>query len=62
MAASVARGWCCLAIIGRMARVLISRPIQANSQWWLVMVIIVPVAMVQMRIVHVVGLISIGGG
>lgn len=30
--ASTARGWWCWAIRGRIARVLISRPIQANSQ------------------------------
>lgn len=33
VAASVARGWCCFEIIGIMARVFISRPIQAIIQW-----------------------------
>lgn len=32
VAASIARGWCCWAIRGMMASVLISRPIQASSQ------------------------------
>lgn len=40
--ASTARGWWCWAISGIMARVLISRPIQAISQWELVAVIVVP--------------------
>lgn len=40
--ASTARGWWCWAIRGIMARVLISRPIQARSQWELANVIVVP--------------------
>lgn len=40
--ASTPRGWWCCAISGRMARVLISRPIQANSQCELANVIVVP--------------------
>lgn len=40
--ASTARGWWCCAINGRMARVFISRPIQARSQWELVSVMVVP--------------------
>ena len=40
--ASIARGWWCWAIRGMMARVLISRPIQASSQCELVAVIVVP--------------------
>ena len=32
VAASVARGWCCLASIGMMARVFSSNPIQARNQ------------------------------
>lgn len=40
--ASTARGWWCWARRGRIARVLISRPIQASSQWELVNVIVVP--------------------
>lgn len=40
--ASTARGWWCWVIIGMMARVLSSRPIQATSQCELVAVIRVP--------------------
>jgi len=40
--ASTARGWWCWAIRGIMARVLISRPIHARSQWELENVIVVP--------------------
>lgn len=40
--ASIARGWCCCAIIGIMARVLISRPIHASSQCELAKVRTVP--------------------
>lgn len=40
--ASIARGWCCWAIRGIMARVLISRPIHAINQCALVVVIVVP--------------------
>jgi len=42
VAASTARGWWCCAIRGIIARVLISRPIQARSQWELANVIVVP--------------------
>ena len=40
--ASTARGWWCWAMRGRMARVLISRPIQARSQCELANVRVVP--------------------
>ena len=40
--ASIARGWWCSAIKGMMARVLISRPIQASRQCELFVVIVVP--------------------
>lgn len=40
--ASMARGWCWRAIRGMMARVLISRPIHARSQWELAKVRVVP--------------------
>lgn len=59
-AASVARGWCCLAIRGMMARVFSSSPIQARSQWVLDRVMIVPIATLD-RISDVMkGFISIG--
>ena len=40
--ASTARGWWCWVINGMMARVLISRPIQAKSQCELANVTVVP--------------------
>ena len=40
--ASTPRGWWCCAINGRMARVLISRPIHASSQCELANVSVVP--------------------
>lgn len=40
--ASTARGWWCCAISGKIASVLISRPIQANNQWELMNVRAVP--------------------
>lgn len=40
--ASTARGWCCWAIKGTIARVLISSPIQASSQCELAKVKVVP--------------------
>lgn len=40
--ASTARGWWCWAIRGRIANVLISRPIQAKSQCELMNVNVVP--------------------
>lgn len=42
MAASTARGWWLEAKRGIIARVLISKPIQASNQWWLDNVIRVP--------------------
>lgn len=43
-----------------MARVLISRPIQARSQWELINVIVVPKPMLSRRRVKTYGLISKG--
>lgn len=60
--ASAARGWCGFMIIGRMLRVFNSRPIQASSQWWLAMVIMVLVERLVMRRDQMRGLISIGRG
>lgn len=40
--ASTARGWCWRVIRGMIARVLISRPIHARSQWELAKVMVVP--------------------
>lgn len=60
VAASMARGWGILVINGIMARVLISRPIQARSQWKLDSVIVVPMARLNRKIVRARGLISKG--
>lgn len=58
--ASVARGWWIFEMTGRMARVLSSSPIHASSQWWLDMVMIVPMARLIIRMVRMVGLIGKG--
>ncbi|MGL5702157.1 MAG: hypothetical protein ACRCW5_03285 [Cetobacterium sp.] len=49
--ASTARGWCCCAIKGRIAMVLISNPIQASSQWELAKVKVVPRPKLERRII-----------
>lgn len=51
--ASIARGWWCCAIRGMMARVLISRPIQASSQWELMNVSVVPRPKLNSRVVKI---------
>lgn len=61
VAASIARGWGVLVISGIMARVLISRPIQARIQWKLDSVKMVPRARLEMIIDRAYGLISKGG-
>lgn len=61
VAASTARGWWFWVIRGRMARVLISRPIQANSQWELANVIVVPRPRVNKSRAKMQGFISKGG-
>lgn len=48
--ASTARGWWCCAIRGIIARVLISSPIQASSQWELAKVKVVPKPRLDSRI------------
>lgn len=58
--ASTARGWWCWAIRGIMARVFISRPIQARSQCELVSVIEVPRPRPSSRIIIINGFISKG--
>lgn len=47
--ASTARGWCCCAIRGMMASVLISSPIHAKSQWELASVRVVPIPRLESR-------------
>lgn len=51
VAASVARGWCCLATSGIIARVLISRPVHARIQWLLEIVSSGPIIRLRMIIV-----------
>lgn len=58
--ASTARGWWCWAISGMIARVLISRPIQASSQWELANVRVVPSPRLKMRRERTSGFISEG--
>lgn len=58
--ASTARGWWCWAIRGMMARVLISRPIQASNQCELANVIVVPRPKPNSRIAKTYGFISKG--
>lgn len=60
--ASTARGWWFFDIIGRIANVLISSPIQANSQWELEKVIAVPSPRLEIKAVKIKGLISKGRG
>lgn len=49
--ASTARGWWCWAMSGKIARVLISSPIQASSQWELAKVRVVPSPRLDKRMV-----------
>lgn len=50
VAASIARGWYWWVISGIIARVLISRPIQASNQWELINVIVVPRPRLNIRV------------
>lgn len=58
--ASTARGWWCCAMSGIMARVFISRPIQASSQWELANVMVVPSPKPNRRVDKMYGFISKG--
>lgn len=49
VAASTARGWWLEAKRGIIARVLISKPIQARSQWWLDIVVRVPMPRAEIK-------------
>ena len=60
--ASTARGWCFWAISGRIARVFISSPIQARSQWELEKAKIVPMPRVKTSEKTTKGCISKGRG
>lgn len=61
VADSTARGWWSCAISGIIARVLISMPIQAMSQWELVKTSVVPRPSPIIRAVRMYGFISKGG-
>ena len=56
--ASTARGWWFCAISGIMARVFISSPIHARSQWELANVIVVPRPRPKRRVAKMYGFIS----
>lgn len=59
--ASTARGWWCCAISGVIASVLISRPIQARSQWELAKAKVVPSPRLDSRVASTYGFIGGGG-
>lgn len=58
--ASVARGLCLFIIIGMMASIFISNPIQINNQWELIMTMMVPNIIVDKMIIKMIGFISTG--
>lgn len=58
--ASVARGLCFFIIIGMMASIFISNPIQTSNQWELIITIIVPSINVDRIIIKIIGFISTG--
>ena len=58
--ASVARGLCFFIIMGIMASMFISNPIQISSQWELIIMIMVPNIMVARMIIKMIGFISTG--
>lgn len=62
MVASIARGWWDLEIRGMMARVLISRPVQARIQWLLEIVMLVPITKLMVKTSFAWGFISRGRG
>lgn len=60
VAASVARGLKFLINMGVIASRFISNPIQMNSQWELIITIIVPDMIVIIRMTEIIGFISTG--
>lgn len=56
----MARGLCFFIIIGIMASMFISNPIQMSSQWELIMTIVVPSITVIRIIIKMIGFISTG--
>lgn len=60
--ASITRGWCDLEMRGMMAKVLISKPVQAKIQWLLEIVMLVPMMRLTVQISFAWGFISRGRG
>lgn len=58
--ASVARGLCFFIIMGIIASIFISNPIQTSNQWELIMTIIVPNIIVDKMRIKIIGFISTG--
>lgn len=56
----MARGLCFFIIMGIMASIFISNPIQMSSQWELIMTIVVPSITVIRIIIKMIGFISTG--
>ena len=56
----MARGLCFFIIMGIMASMFISNPIQMSSQWELIITMIVPIITVDRIIKKMIGLISTG--
>lgn len=60
VAASVARGLCFFIMMGMMASMFISNPIQTSSQWELIITMIVPIIIVDRIRMEMIGFISTG--
>lgn len=58
--ASVARGLCFFIIMGIIASIFISNPIQMSNQWVLIITIMVPSITVVRIIIRIIGFISTG--
>lgn len=58
--ASVARGLCFFIIMGIIASIFISNPIQMSNQWVLIITIMVPSITVIRIIMRIIGFISTG--
>lgn len=58
--ASVARGLCLFIMMGIMASIFISNPIQTSNQWELIITMIVPNIIVDRIIIKMIGFISTG--
>ena len=60
VAASVARGLCFFIMMGMMASMFISNPIQTSSQWELIITMMVPIIIVDRIRMKMIGFISTG--